>query len=255
MTIPEKKKYRHNFVTNALCRLDFRATPAINLDLLNRFRDAVKSDFPKVEEQTLQGFTAKFEKGAVLEQGLLPEQKIFHYIDANSENKIELAPDHLAIESFKYVNFREFGAIIKVALDAFTELVANSDFTRLGLRYVNQIVLSKGNPLDWTEYVDPSFVSVIDHFFNKSPNLARSMSQVVLNYDDYKLNFNYGIHNSEFPAKISRKEFILDFDFYTEYVENEQIMLLLKKFNKESAIIFEKCIKEKLRTQMEVVDE
>jgi len=255
MTIPEKKKYRHNFVTNAICRLDFRSVPEINEDLLNRFRDVVKSDFPKVEEKTIRAITARLEQSGVLEQVTLPDQKMFQYIDANSENKIELAPDHLAIESFKYINFREFGKNIELALGAFGELVENPDFTRLGLRYVNQIVLNKGNPLIWANYVDSSFVSVIDRFFERSPNLARTMSQVVLNYDEYKLNFNYGIHNSEFPAKISRKEFILDFDFYTEYVEKEQIMPQLIRFNKESGIMFEKCIKDTLRKHMEVVDE
>ena len=81
------------------------------------------------------------------------------------------------------------------------------------------------------------------------------MSQAILNYDDYRVNFNYGMFNSEFPAKISRKEFILDFDFYTEYVEQETIIPLIKKFNKEAAIMFEKCIKDGLRKKMGEIDE
>ncbi len=81
------------------------------------------------------------------------------------------------------------------------------------------------------------------------------MSHVIVNYDDYKMNFNFGLHNSEFPAKISRKEFILDFDFYTEYVERDKIFPMLREFNKESAIMFERCIKDDLRKHMEVIDE
>lgn len=255
MTTTEKMKYRHNFVTNAICRLDFRSGPDLNRDLLNRFRDAVKVEFPEVKEQTIKALEARFENGVLLQPSQLPDKQIFHYIDAKAENQITLAPDNLTIESLKYVNFREFRRIIELALDNFKNLAENPDFTRLGLRYINQIIISKGNPLAWTKYVNSAFVSVIERFFEKSPNLARAMSQVVLNYDEYKLNFNYGIHNSEFPAKISRKEFILDFDYYTEYVEEDNILPLLTKFNIESAIMFEKCIKDDLRNHMEVIND
>jgi uncharacterized protein (TIGR04255 family) len=235
--------------------LDFRPVAELNGELIDKFRDTVKKEFPVVQENIIKSYAAKFKQGEILEQEPLPDQKIYNFIDVNSENKIELGNDHIVIESFKYINFRIFSKIIKKSFDSLLNIVKDPDYTRLGLRYINQIVLSSGNPLIWTGYIDNSFTSVIDKFFERSPNLSRAMSQVVLNYDDYKLNFNYGMHNSEFPSKISRKEFILDFDFYTEYVENDAIMDLLSKFNKETAILFEKCIKEKLRNKMEVIDE
>lgn len=255
MADPEKKKYRKNFVTNVVCRLDFRPIPEINKPFLEDFRQVIKGDFPKIEEQQLMGFEAKFEKGKGVEHTQMPEKPVFHYKDANEENIIILSDNHLAVESRNYINFREFRRIIELALETFLGFMHDADFTRLGLRYINQIVLNKGNPFIWHKYIDSSFVSVIDRFFERSPNIARMMSNVILNYNDYKINFNYGMHNSEFPAKISRKEFILDFDYYTEYVKQDQIMPLLKKFNKESAIMFEKCIKDGLRNHMEVIDE
>ena len=254
MADPEKKKYRKNFITNVICRLDFRPILKIDKSFLDNFRTAIKDQFPKIEEKKVMGFATKFEKGTV-EHAQVPEKPLFHYKDADEENSIILTDDHLIIESQNYKNFREFKKNIEFALDKFFGFVDNPDFTRLGLRFINQIVLSKGNPFVWNNYIDSSFVSVIDRFFERSPNIARMMSQVILNYDDYKVNFNYGMHNSEFPAKISRKEFILDFDFYTEYVEQDMIMPLLKKFNKESAIMFEKCIKDGLRNHMGVIDE
>lgn len=253
MTIPGKKKYKSNFLTNAICRIDFREDSSINENLLNQYREAIKSSFPKVKELTLK--STKIHGGKIVEMEELPDRKIFQFDDTNSENRIQFSCDHLTIESFKYINFTEFSKVIEIVLNAFSQLVPNPDFTRLGLRYINQIILSKGNPLIWSDYIESSFVAAIDRFFERTPNLARAMSQVVLNYDDYKLNFNYGMHNSEFPAKISRKEFILDFDYYTEYVELDQIMSLLTIFNKESAIMFERCIKEKLRSHMGVIDE
>lgn len=255
MTATEKKKYRNNFLTNVICRLDFRPIPEIDKLFLDKYRTAIKGEFPKIEEKKVVGFAAKFEKGKSVEHAQMPEKPIFHYKDVNEKNTIILSDDHLAIESRNYINFKEFKKIIELALDTFLGFFNSPDFTRLGLRSINQIVLNKGNPFVWNRYIDPSFVSVIDRFFNRSPNIARMMSQVILTYDDYKINFNYGMHNSEFPAKISRKEFILDFDFYTEYVEQDQIIPLLKNFNKESAIMFERCIRDGLRNHMGVINE
>ena len=224
MTTTEKKKYRKNFLTNVICRIDFRPIAEIDSAFLNKFRTIVKSNFPKVKEQTMVGIETKIEKGECVSNSQLPGKSIFNYLDINEENSIILSDNYLAIESVNYTSYKEFSKHIDYALTNLTDCFKDIDFIRLGLRSINQIVLDRGNPLIWKNYIEPSFVSVIDRFFDRSENLARMMSQVVLNYDDYKVNFNYGMHNSEFPAKISRKEFILDFDFYTEYVENNQIM-------------------------------
>lgn len=255
MEIAEKKKYRNNFLTNVLCRLDFRPILEIDKPFLDKFRAAIKGEFPIIEEQWKKGFEARIEKGKVVKHSEIPEKPRYLYKDANEENIITLAEDHVVIDSRNYITFKEFRKIIDLTIDTLTNFNINPDYTRLGLRYINQIVLNKGNPFEWKRYIEPSFVSVTDRFFDRNPNIARMMGQVILNHDDYKVNFNYGMHNSEFPAKISRKEFILDYDFYTEYVEQDQIISLLKKFNIESAIMFEKCIKDGLRNHMEVLDE
>lgn len=256
MDIPEKKKYRNNFLSNVICRFDFRPIPEIDKPFLDKFRSEIKGEFPKIEEQKIKGFSAKIGKDfETPEFAEMAEKPVFHYIDADSENKIVLSDHFLSIDSTKYINFREFRKIIVLAIETLTGFDINPDFTRLGLRFINQIVLKRGNPLNWSPYIGSSFVSVTDRFFEKSPDIARMMGQVLLNYDDYKINFNYGMHNSEYPARISRKEFILDFDFYTEYVEQDHVLALLKKFNKEAAIMFERCIKEKLRSHMEVIDD
>lgn len=253
-----KKKYRKNFLTNVICRLDFRSIDKIDKSFFEDFRAVIKSDFPKIQEQKRQGFTATFQpdKPSKIIHSNLPEIPVFKYMDDSCENVIILSNDHLSIESTNYIDFKTFKKTIELALGALIDIVNEPDFTRLGLRSINQIVLEKGNPFVWKGYLDPSFTSVVDRFIGKDKeNIARAMSQIILNYDDYKVNFNFGMHNSEFPAKISRKEFILDFDFYTEFVERDGIYDLLKMFNKESAIMFENCIRQNLRKHMGVINE
>jgi uncharacterized protein (TIGR04255 family) len=256
MQTKNKMKYRNNFLTNVICRFDFRPIPEIDRSFLNKFRTEIKGEFPKIKEGEIKGFEAKIGEGIERpEMAEIPAIPVFKYTDTDEENWITLASNHLVIESRNYIIFKPFRKIIELALETLTGLNVNPDYTRLGLRYKNQIVLKRGNPLSWGRYIDSSFLSVVDRFFEKSPDIARMMGQVILKHDDYKINFNYGMHNSEFPARISRKEFILDFDFYTEYVEPDQILPLIKKFNKESAIMFERCIRDGLRSHMEVIDE
>ena len=67
------------------------------------------------------------------------------------------------------------------------------------------------------------------------------------------MTFTYGIPNSIFPSKISRKEFLLDFDCYTENIEEDSVLQHLKIFHNKIQQFFEYCIKEKLRNLMEIV--
>jgi uncharacterized protein (TIGR04255 family) len=49
MTDIEKKKYRNNFLTHVVCRLDFRPIPEIDKSFLEKFRNTIKGDFPNIE--------------------------------------------------------------------------------------------------------------------------------------------------------------------------------------------------------------
>ena len=129
------------------------------------------------------------------------------------------------------------------------------DLTRIGFRYINQIVLKRGNPFSWTGYIDNSLTSVVDKFFKKTPHISRAIGQVILNKDDFNINFTYGTPNSEYPAKISRKEFIIDIDCYSNFIETNGVISTLGNFNTEAKILFEKSIKSKLREKMGIIND
>ena len=65
------------------------------------------------------------------------------------------------------------------------------------------------------------------------------------------MNFNYGLYNSEFPNKISRKDFVLDYDCYTANIEKKDSYEYLNKFHEKINEEFEKSIEEGLRKEME----
>jgi len=74
--------------------------------------------------------------------------------------------------------------------------------------------------------------------------------------EDVKVNFNYGLFNEYFPAPISKDEFILDFDAFTDSPRKfEECASLLEGFNKVIAIYFERSITDDLREEMGVIED
>ena len=84
------------------------------------------------------------------------------------------------------------------------------EFTKIGLRYINNINCPKGNPLKWKDIIVDELL--FDDLLNKYDSPSRLMSEFMFEKNDFFINFHYGIFNTEFPNPIARKEFTLDFD-------------------------------------------
>ena len=85
----------------------------------------------------------------------------------------------------------------------------------MGLRYINQITIDEGSPFDWKGWVKANLITGLE-FVDKKESLARSMGIITYIFDDFKMKFQYGMYNSEFPNPISKREFVLDYDCSTK---------------------------------------
>ena len=245
-------KYQNNFLSNVIFRLDFTSLPEIISAIPDELDSLLKNYCPELNTQET------IEYHTIIENGRKTDRErrfsVFQYTDNETSSSITIAHNHLVIEFKKYKNFTFFNEFSEKVVSSFISALPGIDFRRIGLRYINQIVLKRGNPFTWSGYIDQSLTNVVDKFFQKSPSTSRSVGQVILNNDDYNVNFIYGTHNSEFPARISRKEFIIDIDCYSNFVEQNNIFLLLQNFNIKAKSLFEKSIKSKLRKKMGVIE-
>ncbi len=81
--------------------------------------------------------------------------------------------------------------------------------------------------------------------------IARAFNNLTLNYDNFKLRFQYGMWNSDFPATIRKKVFILDYDAYDESLwSKDEIIKFLPIFHDKIEQLFEMSIKQALRDKM-----
>lgn len=251
MSVPEKKKYKNNFLTQVICQITF----AHNLEINDSTLAELKKDFGETysELATIQ------QRGIFIENDgselkTKTENGNMWQIRSNDETHfINITQQFVAITFTKYVKFSDYIVIVETFVHKFLSRFAGIDeFSRIGLRYVNQI---KVDDLDdgWGKYLSKELTCSTN--FVDSGKLRRSMNAMFIQHDeDTKLTYNFGVFNQYFPAPISENEFILDLDaFHDTGVSSEDFRSLVEKFNKVIAIYFEKSITEKLREKMEEI--
>jgi len=248
-------KYKNNFLKEVICRVDFAPILEISDRVPVDFQNAIKGTFPKYEKKTVHQFKTEIAGAGKIKTERIDEFPIHYFSNKNQTQRVTLFYEHIIIQFLEYNHYPAFKEITHNIINSFVKIYQPGAYSRLGLRYINEITLKSGNPFNWENYIDKKLTYVLDKFLDNKENVARCMNQIILNYDDYKLNFTYGIFNSEFPSKIGRKEFTLDFDCYTEDFQHDNIFEHLLKFNSEIKRMFEKSIKDKLRLKMEIIDE
>ena len=156
----------------------------------------------------------------------------------------------LILELTKYANFSDLFKTIELVLSEFMRAYDKVVAKRMGLRYINAITIKEGDPLDWHNLIANDLTSTIAFLKDKS-KLSRVMNTIELNKSDRKIIFRFGLFNSEYPNTIARKEFILDYDCYTDdEKEIDQIADLIREFHDEIVKLFEASIRDNLREIM-----
>lgn len=244
--------YLTNFLSSVIFRLDFSEILSLSTNPPDKFQDKIREQFPGTETKDLIQITTGLKEGNEVFSNK-KVTKTYFFSNKEKNQQIEINPAHFAVVFSKYTTYEQFVEIVKNAFRYFNDLYKPLDLKRIGLRFVNEIKIPQGNPLEWENLIDAKLIANINTFENIKENLSRTMSQMVFKYDDYSLVFNCGIFNQEFPGKISRKEFILDYDCYTLFGSVENIDNYLNIFHKQIQSLFEMSIKDELRKVMEPI--
>ena len=80
------------------------------------------------------------------------------------------------------------------------------------------------------------------------------MGRIEIAEDNYSVLFQFGMFNPEYPNPIARKEFILDYDCYTEEeMSITDIPETIEDLHKAEKELFELSISDELRCIMGVI--
>lgn len=241
-------KYKRDYLTNVICRIDFIDRLNFSTDQINRLKVDISEDFPNMKDidvSFIEVMMSSEEDRTIRKKG-----KVYEF--AHEDKLVRIEPECLVFEFKQYTGFDQFRELIKKVLNSL-DLSNNSvRSNRMGLRYINQIHLDEGDPFDWSGLIVDSLVPNTAYIENKNV-LSRSLGRVDLTYDDFYVRFHYGMFNSEHPNPIARKEFVLDFDCYTKDEQDiSDVLTLLDSFHEKIKEMFESSILGDLRQIMGV---
>lgn len=161
---------------------------------------------------------------------------------------INIQSNSLQIVNLKYTTHTDYHTLIGKIFDLICSIY-NPIISKVSFRYVNIISLPDGDAFDFKEYINPSLLNATEEF--KSEGIARSIGAINIIKGDVVTNFTYGYFNSEFPNKIAKREFMLDFESSISITgERDLIKILLLKLSTSVNNLFEKSILEPLRIKM-----
>jgi len=251
-------KYKMNYLTQVILRLDFTRSLDQSMKISEIFyNEDIKKIFSKREK--LEGVLAEVsfttEAGANKISQSQRKQTYYKFTEESKFKVLVLEPSALILSITSYIDEEDLYKIVNPIMSQIKVAQGNIIIKRMGLRYINNVVIPEGNPFDWDNLIDDKLISSID-FPEDKCEISRLINSMELNREDYAIRFIFGLFNSEYPNRVGRKEFILDYDcFTTEEIELKDVMDKVHSFHDEIIKLFEKSIRDGLRTRMEVIDE
>jgi len=250
----KRRKYKKDFLKQVIVRIDFDTPLPIVLEgPAKGIYDTVKERFPVTEERKVIGKEFLIGKNAIKERSI--ETKEWHYYGKNREKHLTVSPNVMFIEYNKYEYYEmlhdDFLSVSNAIFDAYPKLQVK----RLGLRYIDNIDIAEGNPMEWDKYLKPELNSTFAIADNKE-TISRAFHVLEFNYGEDLLRFQFGMFNPDYPAPIKKKIYTLDYDMYvTKLLGKTDIEQTLNRFHEKVNHSFEEVITEELRKIMEPLDE
>lgn len=246
--------YKSNFLTNVIFRVDFPKILGLDKEKPPaEFQKQISDRFP-ISKEVAGGI---FDLQAAPDAISFKQEKTveWDFFDKERTKKVHIASDFLYIEYYKFKNFGELKGDMRFIFETFIELYPVKIVSSIDLRFINQIRLDSGDPMDWENLIHPSLFSITKDFTSDEDEVLRSMHLLDINENENKLRFQFGIFNSEYPNPIARKEFILDYDCrINEELETSEVYRKAEEFYGIIHKWFEKSIEDGLREIMGVVN-
>jgi uncharacterized protein (TIGR04255 family) len=252
--------YKKNFLTKVIFKIDFGSTVSKTQDdeLASKFASGIKETYPNVRSNPLTQISMKMSPtGSAIQQEVIG--KVREHTSEEKKKILMLNPDSLLLEYRDgiYSHFPEFKEDMDLIYKEFQTIYDIPTFSRIGLRYINEIKFPEGNPLDWKGFIKDFLVTTTLPGLSNKMKLTRSMHQFMAKHgEDISVLFQYGIFNPVYPNSVSRREFILDIDcFISATIEKSEIIKRLEQLNATAEMIFEDSIEDELRKEMEVLND
>lgn len=249
-----KKKYKKNFLDKVILQINFASN---ELEKLTEYSKEIEHSFPIQKTRQEDGFEVIVDGKNKNVQQSFSKKNIWRYEDVRGQKVIQISSDYFVLEFNKgaYENMQSLEKDIENFVLPFLDKTKIDTVNRVGLRYINMINLNnlKIENFKWSKFISSKLVSSLGTRVFPKEKLLRKIEKVELGFEEFQVNIIHGIPNGDYPAVSKRKEYILDFDAFSKFpvnCENNNLLQVVKVFNKKIESLFENSITPTLRDLM-----
>ncbi len=207
----------------AICQVRFPAMLNVsNPGTVAPFQAAIQDDYPVATSMAQVGLAFSLQSGQIAGLQSQAPSALWRFADVGDDWAVVLSPEFVSIETRAYVDFDDFLDRLRQVLDALVATVRPKVYTRVGLRYINEL---RPGHREWegvvrTELLGPMAVPVL-------AECAVHWAQQILLHgpDGNRLHVQHGVipggstvdprPGEELPAEESF--YLLDLDAYREF--------------------------------------
>lgn len=219
------EEFRRNFIRVAVCELRFPTLLEIEKNPPVKFQSLIRKEYPHFETRTNIDF----------KPGIETKENFYVFLSKKKHWTITFKSSSISLETNKYVGFTEFNKRLEHLLETSRKIIDSNFFIRVGLRYIDVIpVDEKDNIQEWIreELVKP----LLSGAYGKPHHYWQ---EILSNSKNGQFIFKHGIQKSNY------NEYIFDFDFFEENVDEKNIIEVIKKLHDDSLQLFLWALGEK----------
>ena len=201
-----------------ICQVRFDEAETLNdRKIARRFFDrlgGIDGAFPRFFQIQTQRVTVN-PQALPGETPMTEQQRGWRFSNPEGDRHLTLLPGSLALETTAYRSWDEFAPHLERALGALADEVDPALEERLGLRFVNLIILDEvHNPADWEGYIAADLLAPAGHPL-LGPGVVSAQHKVVLDLGDgMHCLLNYGLATDANGS--GRVGYLLDLDVFRE---------------------------------------
>jgi uncharacterized protein (TIGR04255 family) len=201
----------------------------------------IQAETWKLQERLLKKYPEVGKANNVQPNGSIVDVSVFH--NTSDSRVIKITDQNFLIAFTRYTNFEDFRHEVITRTDEFCSVFGVDSFVRVGLRYVNEIVLPTIDPSALMTYVNP-----IMNFARFPANLVEQFAaELVSHYKDHYVT----VRSALLPGQL--RTYVLDIDCHsTSQRTSDEYKLLLDDFHDSAQRIFLDHVTDEYKELMRV---
>lgn len=229
----ERQIFEKNYLDTVVIELRYPTYLRLKEKEPVEISERIREQFPKYEPSQQMQMTPL---------GTTDPQPIYKFTTRQNDPALDISASNIVLVTKKYKSFEDFSTSMAFVVERCVPLLKTNFFTRVGLRYINNVsgIHPTGNDvLDWInpELVNPvggNEIGIVHHMRNEVAGPLEGGG----NY-----TFRYGLS----PPVEGVRKFVLDWDYSREDVEVDDCIDLLSAFHNVHFPFFWWSLGEKAR--------